>query len=1089
MGKRYTYWTGRRRTLPSTFTDPTQEESQQGYPTSQFGDTIPVVYGKCRLPSSYIWTTGVVTQVIKVPFLPDIIRLLLSARLRFASPMTVDSRWQVRRMWADGKLIFDATTGLRAINFAVYDGHSSQGRDPVQEAALGTANTSAHRGYLDIVIYAYDIGFLADNPPFFEAEWIQESLNTTDVDTFDTLISGTPTLVAARDFDEHEFYTFSPSNGYIRRFSIGRLREVYASKLLMSLDRTYDNFDESSLRYVPQTGKLLMLAEPVSVNRYYLIECDPLTGNITAEADLPSGWDVGADPVVTTCHVYISGVSIYLRTGTLENLTIYRVKQTGIVGDRIERTYHSGTGWQGYSEIRCVTVGEVRTDDADIWICADDDLIKMIVNVNGQITGRTVFATLASDPVYAVYYDEDIIVWNSSAQVIRLDAETGSTLWTESVPYQINADPTLRGMGDPDSNRFDGVALVIENTVYNFTSLKTGLTVEVARSAGLAYRHIYDSVTKTLVTTDTSGAPIRTIFDFVGDGTQRDLTDMLEALMVRGGFEASELTFENIDDVIDGSVVDITSGVRDVAMSICDPYSIAMFERGEDIVFKRALVDDAFAVDATLQSRDLIDRAGAAIKAKRLNPEERVAKYGIEYRDPDELYHYKSQFGEIPAVPFAVATTDIGIKASVPLVIDSDTAKIVATKRVYRDATEKHEFEIGLRAKHLGIEPETIIQFTFANRVIVANVYETIVQPDFTINLKATEFLNRADVVIVGGPNDPHEPDPKGTPASRYVHLDIPLQAAAHDQASEGLVQYHVLASNGQAYWDGAILYRRTASTSYEAVSSQTEDGLIGIATTLLPDADNPYVTEFTRQITVSIVSGDADLLTSATYLEVMNGANKFAIGAPGRWEICHVIDITSNGDGTYLFEGIVRGRGSSEEFTGDHAIGDLVVWLSGDNVDYLAYGLTDLNDEFQFRAVGIGGDLSTTPTVEATVTGQAEVIPKPSQLDAVLDGADIDLSWIRSARYGVIWDDEGEFETPLGETLEQYVVRIKDGPGGTVVRTVTVDDAETYTYTAADQTTYSGGTFSAGDDFTFDVRQVSGAGVTCPAREATITL
>lgn len=1081
MGKRYTYWTGRRGGfLPDIRTGDDGGDAQQ-YPTSQFGDTIPVVFGKCRLPASYIWTNGLVTRIEKRLGLPDLVYLLLTARLRFASPMTVDSRWQVRRMWADGVLIFDATTGLRRINFAVYDGHSSQGRDPQQESVLGTANTSAHRGYLDIVIYAYDIGFLADNPPLFEAEWVEESLNTTDVDSFDPLLSGEISTIAARDFEEHEFYGYSSGNGYIRRFSIGRLREIYAARVLM-LARDYTQFGAISLRYVPETGRLLALAG--LLYPWYLVEIDPLTGQIMAEADDPSSNPSGAaDLLGNICCFHISGTTIYMGSTTSERLFINRVKDDP---DRVKRTYLSGASWEGYTNIYCITVGEIRTDDADVWICADDDLIKLRVNINGNIVTRTVFETFADDAIYAVYYDEDVIVWTDNAQVIRVDAATGSTVWTESTPYQIEANVTIRGLGDPDTHRLDGVFFFQETTVYNFTSLKTGLTVELAKASGSPFRYAYDSVTKTLITTDNTTDPIRTIFDFVGDGTQRNLSDMLEALMVRGGFAASELTFENVDDVIDGAVVDITSGVRDVAMSICDPYSIAMFERGTDIVFKRALTDDSFAVDATILSRDLIDRSGSAIKAKRLNPEERIAKYGIEYRDPAELYHYKSQFGEIPAVPFAVATTDIGIKASVPLVVDSDTIKIVATKRVYRDATEKHEFEIGLRAKHLGIEPETIVQFTFANRVIVGNVYETLVQPDFTINVKATEFLNRADVVIDGGPGDPHEPDPKGTPASRYVHLDIPLQAAAHDQASEGLLQYHVLASNGQAYWDGATLYRRATGTTYEAVASQVDDGLIGIATTLLPDADNPYVTEFTRQITVAIVSGDTDLLVSATYLEVMNGANKFAIGAPGRWEICHVIDITSNGDGTYLFEGIVRGRGSSEEFTGDHAIGDLVVWLSGDNVDFLAYGLADLNDEFQFRAVGIGGSLASTPTVEATVTGQAEVIPKPSQLDAVIDGSDIDLSWVRSARYGVIWDDEGEFETPLGETLEQYVVRIKDGPAGTVLRSITVDDAEAYTYTAANITTDFG---SMPDELTFDVRQVSGAGVTCPAREATITL
>jgi hypothetical protein len=57
------------------------------------------------------------------------------------------------------------------------------------------------------------------------------------------------------------------------------------------------------------------------------------------------------------------------------------------------------------------------------------------------------------------------------------------------------------------------------------------------------------------------------------------------------------------------------------------------------------------------------------------------------------------------------------------------------------------------------------------------------------------------------------------------------------------------------------------------------------------------------------------------------------------------------------------------------------------------------------------------------------------------------------------------------------------------VKRTVTVDDQTSYDYPAADQATDFGGALGPGDDITFDVRQVSGSGVGCPAREATITL
>ena len=127
---------------------------------------------------------------------------------------------------------------------------------------------------------------------------------------------------------------------------------------------------------------------------------------------------------------------------------------------------------------------------------------------------------------------------------------------------------------------------------------------------------------------------------------------------------------------------------------------------------------------------------------------------------------------------------------------------------------------------------------------------------------------------------------------------------------------------------------------------------------------------------------------------------------------------------------------------------------------------------------------------VSRTITGEAEKIPKPSQLDASIDSpSDVRLSWVRSARFGVIWDDDGVFTTPLGETLEQYVIRIKDGPGGTVLRTVTVNDATFYDYSGALQITDFGGPLISGDELTYDIRQVSGSGVTCPTREATITL
>jgi hypothetical protein len=505
------------------------------------------------------------------------------------------------------------------------------------------------------------------------------------------------------------------------------------------------------------------------------------------------------------------------------------------------------------------------------------------------------------------------------------------------------------------------------------------------------------------------------------------------------------------------------------------------------IIFKRALTDASFAVDQSISSAgDIIDSNGQAIKAKKYNPEEFIARYGINYRDPDAIYQTRAQWGEIPALPLPVAPADQSVNANIPIIIDADTVKTLATQKVNRLALERHEIQLSLRAKFGDVEPEDILQFTFANRLITARVKEITLRPDYMIDVVCTEFLSSVSVSISGSSGRPTEPQPVGTPDSAYYHLDIPLMNDADDLGGAGFVQYHVLASAGQPYWSGATLFRKDATGLYQPVSGQVTDGLVCIALSALPDTDNPYVTEFDRSLTVALFSGDASLLTSATYLEVMNGANMFAIGQPGRWEICHVMDITSNGDGTYTFEGFRRGRKQSEEYTGLHATGDLIVWLAGENVQNITYAIAALDDEFTYKAVGNGDSINVASAVQRTVTGEAEKIPKPCQLQAVKNGSDIDLSWVRRSRIGSYWADDGGYEAPLGESLEQYVIRIKSGPGGTVLRTFTVNDATTKKYLAADIATDFGGMPA---QITFDARQVSGTGVISPTREATIDL
>ena len=65
----------------------------------------------------------------------------------------------------------------------------------------------------------------------------------------------------------------------------------------------------------------------------------------------------------------------------------------------------------------------------------------------------------------------------------------------------------------------------------------------------------------------------------------------------------------------------------------------------------------------------------------------------------------------------------------------------------------------------------------------------------------------------------------------------------------------------------------------------------------------------------------------------------------------------------------------------------------------------------------------------------------------------DLALTWVRRTRLGGAWRD-GTGTVPLGEASEAYEVDILDGPGGSVVRTLTGLASPAATYTGAQQTT-----------------------------------
>ncbi|RWK19807.1 MAG: hypothetical protein EOR43_23065 [Mesorhizobium sp.] len=578
-------------------TVPEASPIQTTLPTSAYGQTIPVVWGKCRLPSAYIWVPPIITVTSTHTEWWDQITTttsFMSCRLRFARPLVPNSTWVVRRIYCNGTLIYDAAQGYRkkGLKFRAYDGRSTQDRDPTMTKEEGTNNVSAHRGYLDIVLTDFDIQSFG-SPPVFEAEWIQDGASTHDYDTF-TTFSGSITFdYMIPVWDQGKLFGFDL--GDIGLYSIYATKQYFAFDLAPDAYSYYQNF-----RYSRTLDRLVYLASFTGIGGWEAVTFDGTTGAIVSSSAVSA---TSATPA-GGCLVDVNGATSVL-VGFADNEQIYSYVMTATT---VERAFQSGTSWLGYSDIQCVTPGAVRGSEFDVYFCADADLLKATFTSQGTLKATSVLATFADNLRYAIYDDDgDLVVWTDAATVIRVNGTTGATEFTKTVPYQIEAIAT-RKLGSPDLQRLTDELYFTVGGVSYFTDLKTGATRQLSGADALPVIYLYDGQTDTVLTT--SGAQPTRLRFLTDGGETRQLSDFLTDLMVYGGgYETSQIAIENVDDQIQAAVIDITAGARDVARAVCEPYSIAIFERSGQIIFKRALTDGAFVVDQTIASSgDTVDQ-------------------------------------------------------------------------------------------------------------------------------------------------------------------------------------------------------------------------------------------------------------------------------------------------------------------------------------------------------------------------------------------------------------------------------------------------------------------------------------------------
>lgn len=315
---------------------------------------------------------------------------------------------------------------------------------------------------------------------------------------------------------------------------------------------------------------------------------------------------------------------------------------------------------------------------------------------------------------------------------------------------------------------------------------------------------------------------------------------------------------------------------------------------------------------------------------------------------------------------------------------------------------------------------------------------------------------------------------------SNTIFMDLPM-------LSDSDVPYAPWIASSAIPWPGGMaIHRSQSGVTFSADNVVNAPSVIGLTKAdFSPGPTNSFDNGNVLRVEVNTFG----TLQSLDYLDVLAGGNACAVynEPANEWEIIQwsVADLVAAN--TYELSGLLRGQLGSE-----HAIADplpsgsrFVVLDTPMVQSNMSIDLRNLLLTWQYGPVGdsLGDSSYTTTTFTPRGVGLRPLSPCSLSAAKSVASNDITLGWLRRTRIGgETWDNS---DVPLSEGFERYEIDILDALGTTVLRTIVVNDATTYVYTAATQTADFG---SSPTTLNFEVFQISGIYGRGAGRSATQT-
>lgn len=1055
---------------------------------STYGNTIPEVWGLVRVGGNMIWSKKIKEHKSE-QFGKGGFSITYTYTCDFAMAWAKGPVNNIRRIWADNKLIYDVTgqsTGVDNGKYSstFYYGLPTQMPDPLIEADKGAGNTPAYRDLSYSVFSNFLLTDFGNRVPQFTAEvyaapngpTATTTIEDTPVDTGSDLV-GTQQIWT--DTTNGLFY-IDYSNG-LRQYSLAtgqELRSVDGQAIgAPATDGTYNKEPGgwSRLMGICNNGTLVF-AGPIS-NYTFVGTVDPVSLTCTGIVGTaqpfnqisPTSPNGGVPyPSISAVAQDASGYNYVLGYGFFGDVDIVKIDpemawlgNLGRFGDPTAaktccaRQTDGGGGPMWYL---CNDAGVFApsfvTSLAVVAVSINPNQTSVAFNLPnpvgfGQMHPSRLAWDSSTDSLliwYTVGSQSRLAKWNEASDQIEWDVpvpgypagvspitvsnnQVGWLTGTINRLYVVNT--TDGSQVDPRPNQPVNPSIAPQDWTYPVEQVTPGSGFELPiNTGGVGSPQVYDSLSNNVLMLGGNGlGSIIHVGQYTSQGMGLDV--IVSSLMYRAGllpvdFDVSELSSISVVGYGFASNTDIKGILAELR-------SLYLFDLVESDGMFKARLRGGDTPDETI--KDLVLGSSSPTvndswKETRLSEADIPASITLVYNNSDNDFQTTAAHSQRISAPIPTMFSRQKLHVDTSLTMGALAAKTLVNAMLYTQWSERTKHETRLPWAYSYLDPSDLLSINMSDgRNYFERIHQTDLGADYNIQMETygTDSGTYVTNVQAADGGSMRLQTVQSPVAARPFILNTTLLRDLDDTGGGTSRYYTGVGTITPAPFNGAVLYRSTNNVDYTALNANTDDVEWGTVPTPMPPAHRgAWALDWETQLVVW-PSVSWFNLSSITDDQLDQGGNLCMVGA----EVLQFRDAVQNANGSWTLTNLYRGRRGTEWACDNHKLGESFIFFSTLTISTQAETLDAINQKRWFKAVGSGMSILESLATQVTYQPRDLMPYAPSDLRRTMAAGaneDIVLTWANRNRFFAgLMDGTGDIS--LGEATEAYEIYILTGP------------------------------------------------------------